>query len=198
MLAVAEYLSSSGIEPSDADISSALNLMKKSEGCVPREEIGDDVLQPIRRKFSAVFEIAIELADAELEKRGLKPHTDFNFCLVIDPSFDADTHVAVLDYDKPFCYLHEWCEARTFAFANLSELAKAVLSAKVALANKVTDFQKKEIFVLLEGGVVHSVVDVPPGMQLTILDSDTEGVEKERIEVSPLDGELCVISKFIG
>ena len=126
----------------------------------------------------------------------MKPHTDFNFCLVIDPSFDADTHVVVFDYDRPVCYLHEWCEARTFAFASLSKLAKAVVSAKVTLVNQVTDLQKKEIFVLLEGGVVHSVVDVPPDMQLTTLDYDTEGVEKDRLEPSPVDGKLCVISRY--
>ena len=130
VLAVAEYLTSSSIEISDAGLSSALNLMKKSEGCVPREEIGDDILQTIRRKFCAVFEIAVELAEADLKKRGLEERREFNFCLVSDPSFDADTHVAVLDYDKPFCYLHEWCEARDFSFSDVSKLAKAVLTAK--------------------------------------------------------------------
>src|SRR6266436_158538 len=75
VLAVAEYLSSSSTEISDADLSGALNLLKKSEACDPQGEIGYDVLQPIRRKFSAVFEIAIELAEAELKQRGLKQHT---------------------------------------------------------------------------------------------------------------------------
>jgi hypothetical protein len=172
--------------------------MKKSEGCVPREEIGDDVLQPIRRKFSAVFEIAIELAEAELEKRGLKPHTDFNFCLVIDPSFDADTHVVVFDYDRPVCYLHEWCEARDFSFSDVSKLAKAVLTAKDTLVQKVEQFTKKEIRILVEGGVVHEVLHVPPDIQVTILDYDTEGADEESLGISPVDGKLCAISRYFG
>jgi hypothetical protein len=198
VIAVAEYLSGSSIEMSDADLSGALNLMRKSERCVPREEIGDDVFQPIRRKHSAVFEIAIELAEAELEKRGLKAHTDFNFCLVIDPSLDADTHVVVFDYDRPVCYLHEHCEARAFYFANLSKLAKAVLSAQATLMQKVEQFAKKEIRILVEGGVVHEVLNVPPDMQVTILDYDTQGVEKQDLEISPLDGKLCAVSRFFG
>ena len=87
-------------------------------------------------------------------------------------------------------------EAREAIRRGVSKLAKAVVSAKVTLVNKVTDLQKKEIFVLLEGGVVHSVVDVPPGMRLTTLDYDTEGVEKDRLEPSPVDGKLCVISRY--
>ncbi len=198
VLAVTEYLGSSNIEISDAGLSGALNLMKRSEGGVPREEIGDDVLQPIRRKFSAIFEIAIELAEAELKERGSKQHTDFNFCLVIDPSFDAETHVVVLDYDRPVCYLHEWREARKFAFANLSKLAKAVLSAKAALVDKAIAFTTKEIRILVEGGVVHEVLNVPPNIQITVLDYDTEGAERECLEISPVDGELCAVSRFFG
>ena len=198
VLAVAENLSSRNLKISDENLSGALNLMKRSEGCVPREEIGDDVLQPIRRKFAAVFEIAIELAEAELKKRRLEEHRDFNFCLVIDPSFVAQTHVVVLDYDRPVCYLHERCEARKFAFANLSKLAKAVLSAKAALVDKVIAFTTKEIRILVEGGVVHEVLNVPPNIQITVLDYDTEGVERECLEISPVDGELCVISQFEG
>jgi len=198
VLAVAEYLSSSSIEISDADLSGALNLMRKSEGCVPREEIGDDILQAIRRKFCAVFEIAIELAEADLKNRGLKERREFNFCLVSDPSFDADTHVAVLDYDRPFCYLHEWREARGFSFSNLSELAKAVLSAKATLVQKVEQFTKREIRILIEGGVVHEVLDVPTDIQITILDYDTEGADEECLEISPVDGKLCAISRFFG
>jgi hypothetical protein len=53
-----------------------------------------------------------------------------------------------------------------------------------------------EIFVVLEGGVVHEIVNLPENINVTVLDYDTEGVEKERIEISPVDGELCVITKW--
>ena len=53
-----------------------------------------------------------------------------------------------------------------------------------------------EIFVVMEGGVVHEIVDLPPNINVTVIDYDTEGVEKERLEISPVDGELCVITKW--
>ena len=39
VLAVAEYLTGNTVGISDEDLSSALNLMKGSEGCVPQEEV---------------------------------------------------------------------------------------------------------------------------------------------------------------
>jgi predicted RNA-binding protein YlqC (UPF0109 family) len=48
----------------------------------------------------------------------------------------------------------------------------------------------------MEGGVVHEIVDLPDNINVTVIDYDTEGVEKERLEISPVDGELCVISKW--
>ena len=53
-----------------------------------------------------------------------------------------------------------------------------------------------EIFVIMDGGLVHEIVNLPPNINVTVLDYDTEGVEKERLEISPVDGELCVINKW--
>ena len=53
-----------------------------------------------------------------------------------------------------------------------------------------------EIFIVMEGGVVHEIVDLPPNINVTVIDYDTEGVEKERLAISPVDGELCVITKW--
>ena len=117
VLAVAEYLTGSiesSIEISDEELSIAFNLIKKTEGCIPQEEIDGDLVAPIRRKFAAVYGTAMELAEAELEKKGLKDRKDFNFCLVIEASYEDTTHVAVVDYDKPICYLHEWDKAWHF------------------------------------------------------------------------------------
>src|SRR5229473_7989928 len=72
VLAVAEYLTSSTTEITDDDLSSALNLMRETEGCVPQEEIDNDSFTPIRRKFAAIYQIAMEMAEAELKKQGLK------------------------------------------------------------------------------------------------------------------------------
>jgi hypothetical protein len=55
---------------------------------------------------------------------------------------------------------------------------------------------KPEIFVIMEGGVVHEIVNLPSNINVTVIDYDTEGVEKERLEISPIDGDLCVINKW--
>ena len=64
--------------------------------------------------------------------------------------------------------------------------------------NKKTDDAVKpvEIFVIMDGGLVHEIVNLPPNIIVTVLDYDTEGVEKERLEISPVDGELCTINKW--
>jgi hypothetical protein len=60
----------------------------------------------------------------------------------------------------------------------------------------VDEIKPVEIFVIMEGGVVHEIVNLPPNINVTVIDYDTEGVEKDRLEISPVDGELCVITKW--
>jgi hypothetical protein len=78
----------------------------------------------------------------------------------------------------------------------LKRLAKAVLAMKRRLVGKPTKSRKREIFVIMEGGLVHEVVNLPPSINVTVVDYDTEGVENERLEISPVDGELCVINRW--
>src|SRR6266436_4699392 len=137
ILAVAEYLTGTMSDVSDEQLSEALNLMKPCEGCFPCEEVDENLLNTVRRKFAAVYQTALELAEAELKQRGFEPRKQFNFSLVIEPSYEDSTRVAIVDYDRPICYLHEWMKAWRFKFANLTELAGAVLSAKVVLGRKV-------------------------------------------------------------
>src|ERR1043166_5608804 len=105
--AVMDYLTISTIEISDEDLSEALNLMKPTEGCVPSEEADENLLLTIRRKFAAVYQTALELAQIQLKQRGFESRKHFNFALVIEPSYDGSTQVAIVDYDKPICYLYE-------------------------------------------------------------------------------------------
>ena len=135
----------------------------------------------------------MELAEAELKRRKI---TSFNFCQVTEPSYTDTTHIAILDYHKPVIYLHEWTKAWHLTFASLAELADAVMQVKKNLVEKVIESTRKEIFIIMEGGVVHEVVNLPPNINVTVIDYDTEGVEKERLEISPVDGELCVINKW--
>lgn len=66
----------------------------------------------------------------------------------------------------------------------------------IAAIKKLLTRKPKDIFVVLEGGVVHEIVNLPPNIGVTVIDYDTEGVEDNRLEISPLDGELCVINKW--
>ena len=76
-------------------------------------------------------------------------------------------------------------------------LKSKLAGALVRLKKWVSRLQRKrEIFLVMEGGVVHEIVDLPDNINVTVIDYDTEGVEKERLEISPVDGELCVINKW--
>ena len=59
-----------------------------------------------------------------------------------------------------------------------------------------TETTPLEIFVIIEGGLVHEIVNLPPNINVTVIDYDTECVDNERLEISPLDGELCIINKL--
>ncbi len=196
VLAVAEYLTSSTIDISDEQLSEALNLMKPAKGCVPSEEADGDLLNTVRRKFAAVYQTAMDLAEAELKQRGFEPRKHFDFSLVIEPSYEDSTRVAIVDYDRPMCYLHEWSKAWHFKFANLAELAGAVLSTKVALVIKVMEFNPKELFIVLEEGRVREVPNLPPNMRVVLIDYDIEDMEKEELKPSPLDGQPCRLTSF--
>lgn len=52
------------------------------------------------------------------------------------------------------------------------------------------------ILVIMQGGLVQDVVNIPPGLTVQVIDYDTEGEEDERLEISPLDGHLCCLSTF--
>jgi hypothetical protein len=76
-------------------------------------------------------------------------------------------------------------------------LKSKLAGALVGLKKWISRFQRqREIFLIMEGGVVHEIVDLPDNINVTVIDYDTEGVEKERLEISPVDGELCVINKW--
>lgn len=50
------------------------------------------------------------------------------------------------------------------------------------------------IFVVLEGGLVQEVKGIPAGVEVYIVDYDIEGAQE--VQVSPLDGEACVLTEY--
>jgi hypothetical protein len=77
----------------------------------------------------------------------------------------------------------------------LKWLIQTASPIKKRLVEKATG-SNQEIFVIMEGGLVHEIINLPPNINVTVIDYDTEGVENERLEISPVDGELCVINKW--
>jgi hypothetical protein len=69
-------------------------------------------------------------------------------------------------------------------------------TATTEKTKKTIQIPPLEIFVVMEGGVVHEIVNLPPHINVTVIDYDTDGVEAERLAISPVDGEACVINKW--
>jgi hypothetical protein len=193
--AVADHLAGSGVpngeDLDDEEITWTFNLLKPCEGAVQPEEIEGDLLAVIHKKFGAVHEVALKMAEAELKRQN---YSDFGFCLLVDPCCQNATHVVVVDHHKAICHLHEVINPCDLSFDSLAKLADAVLGVKNRLVERIT--KPIEILLIMEGGVVHEIVDLPDNINVTLIDYDTEDVEKERLEISPVDGELCVITRW--
>ena len=48
----------------------------------------------------------------------------------------------------------------------------------------------------MDGGLVQDVTGVPDGIEVVVIDYDVELKDADRLDVSPLDDEPCVISTF--
>ena len=78
----------------------------------------------------------------------------------------------------------------------VQRLTKALLESMRRLVKKITESNKREIFVIVEAGVVHEIINLPPHLHVTVIDYDVESVDEGRLEISPVDGELCFINKW--
>ena len=55
---------------------------------------------------------------------------------------------------------------------------------------------KHIIQIVVQGGLVQDVRNVPPGIEVQVIDYDIEGAEAQCVEASPLDGEACCIATY--
>jgi hypothetical protein len=78
----------------------------------------------------------------------------------------------------------------------LMELTRAVLAIKRRSFEKARKARQREIFVIIEAGMVHQIINLPPNLHVTVIDYDVESIDDGRLEISPVDGELCFISKW--
>lgn len=115
------------------------HLLQPCDGCVPEDEVGDDLLLTIRQKFACVYGPALRLAEDVLAQ-ATPPRGVPSFCLMIDPSYEDGSWIAVLDHDeekRPFCYLFDRHKAWHFHFESLADLAEAVLEIRDRLLHSV-------------------------------------------------------------
>jgi len=125
---VAEYLSADLYleEPvTDKDLSDAFGILTPTDGCVPTGYVGDDILLSIRRKFACIFHAACEIVERRWRQAGRENDL---LVVVIDPSYEDATHIAVCDYKSAGrCYFHGHYKAWSYAFESLSEIADETL-----------------------------------------------------------------------
>jgi len=184
-----------GDQLTDSAISTSLRLLQPAdEAYIPDEENEGDITQSIQKKFHAIYHAGITLAEASLNRQGKKPTQDFNFLLVVEKDIHDTTHVVIVDWEAPSRYLHEWTDAMDFQFADLKAMATKVLAVRNTLVNEVVNPQT--ILVVFECGIFKEAHDIPRGFEVHCLDYDVEHLPPEKLEISPLDGEACTITKF--
>jgi len=132
---VAEYLTGEKLDDASNDevLSSTFNILRPYGVCVPEDEVGDDLLLSVRRKFACIYYSAEQLAEDVLKRKGFQDLHDFAFCHLIDSSYEDATHVAVIDYredERPFCYFHVYYKAWHFCFETLKKIAEEVLKVR--------------------------------------------------------------------
>jgi hypothetical protein len=127
----------------DAEIREAFNLFRPCQGCIPEDEIGDNVLLDVRHKFSAIHYVAAEMAEEELRAEGYWAESEaLGLRLVIDASYEDTSHMLVVDWYpdlRPFCYYSREVNAWHFVFAQLADLADEVLRIRDMLTGRVRE-----------------------------------------------------------
>jgi hypothetical protein len=102
--------------------------------CVPESCLGDDLLEDIRSKFHMIFYPALRWARQKLADSGYTARRLLALVLVVEPSFEDRSQIAVVDdttghVDYPaYCYLYENPKAWDWSFPNLTAVANAVIN----------------------------------------------------------------------
>jgi hypothetical protein len=182
----------------DKILSDGLNFWRPTTGCVPEEEVRDNLHGAVRYKYSALYTPAMMAAEVDLERRGITLKDNYALELVIDASCDDRTHVAIIAFGHPVCYEHHWSKAWKFHFAELKDLAGEFLRIKQILVAKVVESHRQHhpIHVVVAGGLVQEIRDIPPGIEVKVVDYDIEAVDDLDPQISPLDGAACSIRRF--
>jgi len=176
----------------DEHLSTALRLLRPlTEAILPDEENDGDVTGGVQRKFHGIHDAARRLAEARLAQLpGRLPRLR----VLVETDAQDLTRVVVFDEDSQRLLFHEDGDAAEFQFADLRAIAGKVLAVRDALVAAAR--RERIIHVVVQGGVVQEVTDVPPGIGVQVVDYDVDRAEREHVTRSPLDGEPCVLTKF--
>jgi len=102
----------------------ALNIYRADAGgCVPDDEIGDDVNKAVETKFYDFMHVVRDLAEWKLRRRRYRPALN----IIVWPSYEDSTVSIIYDQDKPLFYLWHCQKAWTFNFSTTEEVAVELL-----------------------------------------------------------------------
>ncbi|KAF0179579.1 MAG: hypothetical protein FD161_1196 [Limisphaerales bacterium] len=181
-----------GAALTDEHLSTALRLLRPlTEAILPDEENDGDVTGGVQRKFHTIHDAARRLAEARLAQFPGRPP---RLRMLVETDAQDHTRVVVFDEDSQRLLFHENNDAAEFQFADLRAIAVKVLAMRDALVAAAR--RERIIHVVVQGGLVQEVTDVPPGIGVQVVDYDVDRAGREHITRSPLDGEPCVLTKF--
>jgi hypothetical protein len=128
-------------EVQDEAIQEAFGLFRPCKGCVPGDEIGDNLCLTVREKFATIYDPAIEMAEALLRREGHWADSPvLGMRVLADASYEDQTNVTVVDWrpdKRPFCYLADDHKAWNYSFTTLAGLADEVLGIRDRLVEQV-------------------------------------------------------------
>ncbi len=181
-----------GAALTDEHLSTILCLLRPvTEAVLPDEANDGDVTGGVQRKFHVIHDAARRLAEARLAQfPGWRPRLR----VLVETDAHDLTRVVVFDEDSLRLLFHENNDTTEFQLAGLRAIAGKVLAVRDALVTAAR--RERVIHVVVQGGVVQEVTDVPPGIGVQVVDYDVDQAEREHVTRSPLDGEPCVLTKF--
>lgn len=66
----------------------------------------------------------------------------------------------------------------------------------LALSHSFMKITSEPIYVLVEQGQVTDIQNIPPDKMIQVIDKDIDGEDEQKLSISPIDGEACIIMTF--
>lgn len=135
-----EYLAGTPLDPDlmeDEEVQESFDLLRECEGCLP-DDYTEEIDQALIRKFKSVYYVGLVLCAQDLTKQGFDP------IVIVEPSFEDRTRVAIVDADGKACFLVALEKAWHMGFSTLEELSMAILWAKKTIRKNAKKYRSEE------------------------------------------------------